>query len=1022
MPGLVYLLFLCSGLSGLIYQVVWVRAFGNVFGNTIQAASVVVAVFMLGLGAGSYLVGRWADRRHASHPGSLLGAYGVVELAIAALGLAVSLALPQLGEVSRWVSSYSLDSATGWWVFSPASWAAMVVVAVALLLPITVLMGGTLTLLIRHLVQERPETEGWPIAVLYAVNTGGAAAGCFLTDFWLVPTTGLFRTQMLAVAVNAAVGIAALVAARRPPDAPQVARRVARRPKGRVVEPTTPLTTAGSALVPLTGLAVALSGFAAVGLEIVWFRHVAILLGAFRAVFSLLLTVILIGVGVGSLAAAMLERSAWWGRRPSRAVRWFILIQGLLAASTLVGAALVDVASIDAALARADPAPGGATLFAELWFNAAPILLEVGVPALLMGFSFPLANAIVQRAEASVARRAGVLYFANTAGAVAGSLAAGFLLLPALGLQASLATLACLAAAAAVPLYFVARLEAPGAEAVPAGPALRALAASVAVSGLALVWWQRLPDDAITAKALPALGPNEQRLALDEGFTEVIEITEVAGRGRRLLTNGHPMSATWPLSQRYMRALAHLPLLSMEAPSTALVIGFGVGNTTHAVTLHPSMQRVEVADLSRGVLEHAGYFADANRDVLKDPRVHVFINDGRHHLRLSPPASFDLITLEPPPIGYAGTGALYSHEFYALARTRLKPGGYMSQWLPVYQVPGSSSLAMIRAFVDVFPKAVLVSGAGTDLLLIGTTGDAIEVDPTQLEQRLSDRPLVRSDLRRLDLGTVPEIVGTFVGSAPILREGTARVAPVVDDRPVQEYGVRSLFSPDTAGLTAVSDLSRAAEWCPRCYRDGQPTGLAEGLDVYLALLGVAYSAPPGDFVRVRELPPGERVVAGSAYLGAIVPESAAVHNVLGVAHAARGALDRAVAEFREALVLSPDFPDTHWHLGVALAATGATLEAVGHLKRAVELNPRQGQVQYDLGRLLVQLSAPDEALVHLGAATELMPESPEAHNDLGAVLAQQGNVVEAIAQFKRALALRPDDPDALRNLAIASRK
>ena len=399
----------------------------------------------------------------------------------------------------------------------------------------------------------------------------------------------------------------------------------------------------------------------------------------------------------------------------------------------------------------------------------------------------------------------------------------------------------------------------------------------------------------------------------------------------------------------------------------------------------------------------------------------MFINDGRHHLRMRAPATFDLITLEPPPIGYAGAGALYSREFYELARTRLRPGAFISQWLPVYQVPGASSLSMVRAFVDVFPKAVLVSGAGMDLLLIGTTGPSIELDPVQLQQRLTDRPAVHADLRRLDLGTVPEIVGTFVGSAATMREGTASVAPMVDDRPVQEYGVRSLFSPDTTGLMAVTDLSRAAEWCPGCYRDGQPTGLAEGLDVYLSLLAVAYGAPAGDFARIRGLPPGERVVAGSAYLGAIVPESAEARNVLGVAFASRGDMARAVAEFRQALALSPEFPDTHWHLGAAFMTMGSVPQALEHLRRAVELDPRHGPAHYDLGRLLAQEDSA-AALVHLRAAEGLMPESADVHNDLGAVLARLGRFAEATVQFERALALRPDDPDVLRNLAIASRK
>lgn len=1013
MPALIYLLFFCSGLSGLVYQVIWVRAFGNVFGNTVYSASLVVAVFMLGLGCGSYVVGRWSDRQYGAAPGSLLRMYGYAELAIAAFGLLISLALPHLGQLSVLTTSYTRDAA-GWYTVSAASYASRTLVAALLLLPITALMGGTLSLLIRHFVRDQPEHETWSIAALYAVNTAGAAAGCFLTDFWFVPAMGLLLTQMVAVGLNVLAGAGALMLAARGPLA-AAGRASGVSEAGGEQQP-------GASLVVPTGVVLALSGFAALGLEIVWFRHVAILLGAFRAVFSLLLTVILIGIGLGSLAAAALQRRKAWQESPLPAVRWLLVVQGLMVVSTLVGMATADVAKIDAALAAMPPQAQGtlSAVLAELWFNVAPMLSEVAVPALLMGFSFPLANTMTQRAARSVGRRAGALYLANTAGAVAGALTAGFVLLPRLGIQNSVAVLALVAAASLVPLFIAARRIVSDTGG-PRGPKPRVLpyfAAAVAMSAASLVWWQSLPSDAIITHAVPQLEPGERRLALSEGLTEVIAVTDVAGKGRRLLTNGHPMSATWPLSQRYMRALAHLPLLSMERPTSVLVIGFGVGNTTHAATLHPSVEQVEVADLSPGVLSHASYFDAVNRGVLADRRVQVYVNDGRHHLLMRPEAAFDLITLEPPPIGYAGVSALYSREFYELARARLKPGGYVSQWLPVYQVPASSTLAMIRAFLDVFPQAVLVSGAGTDLLLLGTTASSLELDPFALERQLAERVEVRADLQRFDLATVREIVGTFVGSARTLQTATQAVSPVTDDRPIQEYGVRSLIAPDTTGLTAMADLARVADWCPRCYENGQPAPVAAGLDLYLALLGVSYSAPPAQFLRLRNLPPGERQVAGSAYLGSVLPESAAVHNLIGVALASQGALDEATAEFRLALALAPDDPATRWHLGTALASRGALDEALGHLLRAVELEPANGPAHYDLARVLLQVERIDEAIVHLTNAATLMPDSMEVRNDLGVALAARGRDEEAMVQFEAALQLRPDNADARRNLLI----
>jgi len=357
--------------------------------------------------------------------------------------------------------------------------------------------------------------------------------------------------------------------------------------------------------------------------------------------------------------------------------------------------------------------------------------------------------------------------------------------------------------------------------------------------------------------------------------------------------------------------------------------------------------KVEIADLSRNVLEHGSYFAGANGNVLQFPRVAVYLNDGRHHLLMQPPASYDLITLEPPPIGYAGVASLYSKEFYALARSRLKPKGFVSQWLPSYQVPAETTLSMIKAFVDVFPQSVLLSGAEADLILIGAN-DRIEVDPSELFTAMSQRPSVRADLARVDLGTPREIVGMFVGSAPKLAEATRDVTPVTDDRPVQEYGVRSLLNLGEFVPASVVDLDGVSTWCPKCFENGMPVRVVEGLDLYLALLRRAYAATPTEGLRTRELAEGGRLVAGSGYLGAVVPETADVHNDLGIAYASRGQLDAAIAEFRRALDLAPDSAETHWHLGAALAERGALEEAESHLRTSVQRDPTNGSAIHDL--------------------------------------------------------------------------
>ena len=918
MTGILYLLFFCSGLSGLIYQVVWARVFGNVFGNTIYSVSMIVAIFMLGLGIGSYVVGAWADGRYLRQPESLVRTYGQFEVLIGLMGLGISALLPHLGLLSAVVSSYSRD-AGGWYVLSMTSYLARGGIAILLLTPITMLMGGTLTLLIRHLVRSDLAIGGWRIALLYGLNTAGAALGCFLTDFSLVPAAGLQAAQAVAVFFNfiAAAGALVLARVRLKPD-PTGSGGVRLQPdpsKARANAGRDRLQPDPSRLaVPMTGLALGLSGFAAMGMEIVWFRHFTLLLGVFRAVYSLLLTVILIGIGAGSLVGGFLHR------RTERPGQWLVAAQGFFVASTLLGLVAADARGLTTTAQAVERTLSEKSAVArsavELWFNARPILFEVAVPALLMGFAFPLANAMTQRAEQSVGRRAGVLYLSNTVGAVCGALGAGFVFLPIAGIQGTATILAVAALLAMVPLSF-ATLAEPRVPIATSGSAL--------VGGVAIWLWLLLPSNYVMARAFSPPTENERLVTQSEGVVEVIAVTDDADGRRRLFTNGHPMSSTGRNDQRYMRALAHIPLLCLDNPQDVLVIGFGVGNTTHAATLHPSVRRVEVADLSRHVLAHSSYFKDANRNVLSDPRVVVYVNDGRQHLQMQPEASYDLITLEPPPIAHAGVGALYSREFYALARSRLKPTGYISQWLPAYQVPPTPTLAMIRAFIEIFPHAVLLSGAQPNLQLVGVNDSRIEIDPGRIATALSRAPAVQADLQRLDLGTVREIVGTFLGSARTLAEASRRSIAVSDDRPLQEYSVKSLLNFGSTGAPpSVVDLRGITEWCPTCFVSGKPIALVDGLDTYLAVLARAYMVPLEGMTANFADPQTQKMIKGSRYLDTILHSAAIVRTDLGANLASEGRLEEAIEQFEEALRLQPELAMTRRYLAAAQQARDST--------------------------------------------------------------------------------------------------
>ena len=331
-----------------------------------------------------------------------------------------------------------------------------------------------------------------------------------------------------------------------------------------------------------------LTGFAGVGMTVVWLRHVAMLRGDASSV-SQALAIALTGTGAGAIVGIEIDRVT---SRPAHAL---LVVQGLLVAAILYG----------------------------LWSDG--IYVEVGVPALLMGMTFSLANA--------VGRRAGALLLAVTVGGVCGWLATTYVLLPFAGMQTSATALALAAGLALAPFYLMSS-SSPSTR----GGAMLTAVLSVIVAAVSIELWLQQPESDLLRSALPALAAQEKYLTVLEGLTEVVAVTEVPGHGRRLLSNA-----------RVIASAVQLPPLQAKAQKRVLVIGFGVGSTAHALTLIPSVEHIDVVDPSRLILEQARTFRETNGDVLRDPRVTVYINDARLHLRMQPESNYALIVGDPTP-------------------------------------------------------------------------------------------------------------------------------------------------------------------------------------------------------------------------------------------------------------------------------------------------------------------------------------------------------------------------------------
>jgi spermidine synthase len=521
---------------------------------------------------------------------------------------------------------------------------------------------------------------------------------------------------------------------------------------------------------------------------------------------------------------------------------------------------------------------------------------------------------------------------------VLGSLLGGFFLLPWLGMQGSTAV-----ALAATMLAACSLALATGPvrrDRVFAGACALALAAG-------LVAWLRLPPSALVDQTLKWWHSDDYRIVtVREGVNETIAVVEEP-LGSFLVTNGFSMAGTSFADQRYMRAFVHVPALLADRIERVMVMCFGVGGTASAALAHPEIQRVDVVDLSRDILEHADYFASPNGQVLSDPRVRVHVNDARLHLRMSSEPTYDLITGEPPPLPHAGVVNLYTREFFELAKSRLRPGGIVTYWLPAFQIGEHVTRSVVRAFLDVFPDAFLLDGYKHQLMLIGRKDAPLTLEPRRLRERLgAASPAVANDLRFIALDQLVEWVGLLAATPDTLALATEGVEALTDDHPALEYGARVLVRDRRlpANLFSVDDFER---WCPGC--DALSDAERDEIASYLEVKRAWYRSPsflalqPGGSIqfRGRLSLAARQAIARSVYLQDLL-------GLLPYAHA------QALADA--------------WH--------GRPKDAVGRLEPLVAQRPNQLRLQLELAWMLELAGRPEEAAKRIAQLRRQQPQSP----------------------------------------------
>lgn len=722
--------FLVSGFCSLVYQIVWLRLAMAEFGVTTPLVSLFVSLFMAGLALGTWSAG-WAARRFDGRAASFfLRAYAAVELFLAFSGIIV----PRLFGYGAGIFDASVGAAA-WGSLS--YYAGTGLILAFILIPCCACMGATIPLAMAAIRKSSEHRMERSFSYLYVANVMGAAAGTVASAFLLIEILGFQGTLAAVALANALLGACALAYSRgATKPGPGVAERTAR---------GLPSPSAAASAGESHGFALFMTGFTSMAMEIVWIRQFTPYLTTTIYTYAAILAFYLAATCMGSRIYRILADS---GREIEDGLLW-------------AGLTLCGLSPMIFADPRVAPNLGPGFQFARAALGVMPFCC-------VLGFITPM---LLDRCSRGDADRAGRAYALNILGCIAGPLAAGFLLLP--RMSGRWAVFALTLPLSVMGLYAAFRARSTDPCKLPTGRAMSAATAAFLLV-FAVPWMTRGYEEGF-----------EKAIVLRDYSATVTAVGE--GRRKQLLINGAGVTGLSPLT----KMMVHLPLalLPPAVEKRVLIICFGMGTTFRsAVSWGVPVTAVELIPSVPSLFRH--YHADAS-DVLSRPEVRIVVDDGRRFLRRTR-ERYGVITIDPPPpVEAAGSSLLYSKEFYALAKRRLRDGGVLQQWIP----SGERAVlrAVTRALTDSFRHVRAFRDGPRDSynLHLIASDSAIEVPPVS---RLAARLPERAGKDLLEWGphaTVEEQLGEILADEVPVREllalAPAWIPAMRDSRPVNEY-------------------------------------------------------------------------------------------------------------------------------------------------------------------------------------------------------------------------------------------
>jgi spermidine synthase len=663
--------FFLSGMSGLIYQTVWVRMLTRYLGSTTAATATVLCVFMGGLALGAWLGGRLADQIKRKLTG-----YVILELCIAASGILMSfLIVLILGGL--YVNFYPWFGVNELWLHI----ARIVFCMICLLLP-TVLMGATLPFLVAYITQNKYGFQQG-LGHLYSINTFGAVLGVLSTGFVLIGTLGERSSLFFAALLNilAAFFVYRLDRQSLYPDS-KIQKSAFE------ISPSSVMPSQYPAPITFwSRIAIFVSGFSALAYEILWTRFLMLPLQTSIYAFSLMLGIFLIGIASGSWFSTRIKISE---TRPAAMFALFEILIGFLTATGMI---------VFLVLGRISEGFTGG-----YWFGILTSFFIVFPVAVIFGWQFPIAVRCCISDASYPGRETGWAYSTNTAGAILGCILAGFVMIPLMGTARSFMLIALVNTLIGIILLCLISKKERGQM-----PALAGLLTAIFV--LMIIGTGDPYRKVIQERLYKTIGKNALTYAF---YEDVAGNTVAAGspedkRKRKLLINGMSMTSLVTAS----KLMAHLPMSLVPNPNKILVVCFGMGTTVRSASRYPmkdGIVEIHAVDIVPKVFDCFKYFHSDADQIIALPNVHLHADDGRNYL-LVRPELYDVITIDPaPPIYSAGTVNLYTREFFELCKSRIHKDGIVCLWL--YPVPLTEAVMIMKTFTNTFPGASLWGALG----------------------------------------------------------------------------------------------------------------------------------------------------------------------------------------------------------------------------------------------------------------------------------------------------------------------